>query len=45
MPQTLLEMRGLERDQEEARQAALLATGILDTPPESSFDTITRLAA
>jgi EAL domain-containing protein (putative c-di-GMP-specific phosphodiesterase class I) len=30
---------------EEARLAALTATGILDTEPESSFDAITRLAA
>jgi EAL domain-containing protein (putative c-di-GMP-specific phosphodiesterase class I) len=31
--------------QEEARLAALTATGILDTEPETSFDAITRLAA
>ncbi len=30
---------------EDARLAALAATGILDSPPESSFDAITRLAA
>jgi EAL domain-containing protein (putative c-di-GMP-specific phosphodiesterase class I) len=33
------------RQQEDARLAALGATGILDTPPEASFDAITRLAA
>lgn len=33
------------RQQEDARLAALAATGILDTPPEASFDAITRLAA
>jgi EAL domain-containing protein (putative c-di-GMP-specific phosphodiesterase class I) len=31
--------------QEEARLAALVSTGILDTEPEASFDAITRLAA
>ncbi len=31
--------------QEEARLAALAATGILDSPPEPTFDAITRLAA
>jgi EAL domain-containing protein (putative c-di-GMP-specific phosphodiesterase class I) len=31
--------------QEQARLAALASTGILDTEPESSFDSITRLAA
>ncbi len=34
-----------ERQEEEARLLALAATGILDTPPEPSFDAITRLAA
>ena len=33
------------REQEDARLAELASTGILDTPPEASFDTITRLAA
>ncbi|HEY3706680.1 MAG TPA: EAL domain-containing protein [Terracidiphilus sp.] len=32
-------------EQESARLAALYATGILDTPPDSAFDAITRLAA
>jgi EAL domain-containing protein (putative c-di-GMP-specific phosphodiesterase class I) len=36
---------GIDRQQEDARQAALLATGILDSAPEPSYDTITRLAA
>jgi EAL domain-containing protein (putative c-di-GMP-specific phosphodiesterase class I) len=31
--------------EEDARLAALNATGILDTPPEPAFDAITRLAA
>ena len=31
-------------EQESARLAALDATGILDTPPDSAFDAITRLA-
>lgn len=31
--------------QEEARLAALAATGILDSPPEQTFDALTRLAA
>ncbi len=35
----------LDRQQEYARLGALEAAGILDTPPESSFDAITRLAA
>jgi len=34
-----------DRQQEEARLAALASTGILDTTPEPSFDAITRLAA
>ena len=33
------------REQEDSRLAELASTGILDTPPEASFDTITRLAA
>lgn len=32
-------------EKEEIRLAALRATGILDTEPETSFDTLTRLAA
>jgi EAL domain-containing protein (putative c-di-GMP-specific phosphodiesterase class I) len=43
MSQTKLET--IESQQENARLAALAATGILDTTPEPSFDTITRLAA
>jgi EAL domain-containing protein (putative c-di-GMP-specific phosphodiesterase class I) len=39
-----LEPNKLDHQQEDARLAALLATGILDTPPEPSFDAITRLA-
>ncbi len=34
-----------DRRQEAARLGALYSTGILDTPPESSYDAITRLAA
>jgi EAL domain-containing protein (putative c-di-GMP-specific phosphodiesterase class I) len=35
----------MDGQQEEARLAALASTGILDTPPETAFDAITRLAA
>jgi EAL domain-containing protein (putative c-di-GMP-specific phosphodiesterase class I) len=35
----------MDGQQEEARLAALAATGILDTAPETAFDAITRLAA
>jgi EAL domain-containing protein (putative c-di-GMP-specific phosphodiesterase class I) len=35
----------LQWQQEEARLAALMATGILDSPAEPAFDAITRLAA
>ena len=45
MPQAEMETGRLDREQEAARLAALIATGILDTPPESSYDAITRLAA
>jgi EAL domain-containing protein (putative c-di-GMP-specific phosphodiesterase class I) len=45
MQRVELEIDATECEQEEARLAALLGTGILDTPPESSFDAITRLAA
>jgi len=39
------EIERLAEEQEDARLAALASTGILDTKPEASFDTITRLAA
>jgi EAL domain-containing protein (putative c-di-GMP-specific phosphodiesterase class I) len=45
MLQTELETRAIDWQQDDARLAALTATGILDTPPEPSFDAITRLAA
>jgi len=45
MPQVAVELREVDRQQEDARMAALIATGILDTPPEPEFDAITRLAA
>lgn len=45
MPQTELEMGNTDRQQEDARLAALVSTGILDTAPESGYDAITRLAA
>jgi EAL domain-containing protein (putative c-di-GMP-specific phosphodiesterase class I) len=45
MQQAELETGGLVRQQEVARLAALIATGILDTQPESGYDAITRLAA
>jgi len=45
MPQAALETEKFDLDHEDARLAALVSTGILDTPPESSFDAITRLAA
>jgi EAL domain-containing protein (putative c-di-GMP-specific phosphodiesterase class I) len=35
----------MDRQAEEARLGALNSTGILDTPPEPAYDTITRLAA
>ena len=40
-----LEANTLERQEEDARLAVLLSTGILDTPPEPGYDAITRLAA
>ena len=40
-----LESEATNHQQEEARLTALIATGILDSPPEPSFDAITRLAA
>jgi EAL domain-containing protein (putative c-di-GMP-specific phosphodiesterase class I) len=47
MAQVECETIGIDRDRldEAARMAALNATWILDTPPESSYDSITRLAA
>ncbi|MGA3011870.1 MAG: EAL domain-containing protein [Terracidiphilus sp.] len=45
MPQAEFEIEGVDRQKEDARLAALVATGILDTPPEPAYDTITRLAA
>ena len=44
MPQALQTLRELNA-QEAARLGALRALDILDTPPEPSFDTITRMAA
>ncbi len=45
MSQAELENLGIDRQQEDARLAALAFTGILDTPPEPAYDAITRLAA
>jgi len=45
MPQLELETATTYRQQEDARLAALQATGILDTQQESGYDAITRLAA
>jgi EAL domain-containing protein (putative c-di-GMP-specific phosphodiesterase class I) len=45
MPQAEIEIGTVDRQKEDARQAALIAAGILDTPPEPAYDTITRLAA
>jgi len=45
MQQAELEIGKLDHEQEAARLAALIATGILDTPPEPGYDAITRLAA
>jgi len=44
MPQTEIGIVEMERQQEEARLAALKSAEILDTSPESSYDAITRLA-
>ncbi|MGA2349597.1 MAG: EAL domain-containing protein [Terracidiphilus sp.] len=44
MPQVEPDIGEMDREQEDARQAALISTGILDTPPEAAYDTITRLA-
>jgi EAL domain-containing protein (putative c-di-GMP-specific phosphodiesterase class I) len=40
-----LETIRIDQQPEDARLAALISTGILDTEPEPSYDTITRLAA
>lgn len=45
IPSQFLRGTPLDRQQEYARLGALEAAEILDTPPESSFDAITRLAA
>jgi EAL domain-containing protein (putative c-di-GMP-specific phosphodiesterase class I) len=45
MPQAEFEIEEVDRQKEDARLAALMAAGILDTPPEPAYDTITRLAA
>jgi EAL domain-containing protein (putative c-di-GMP-specific phosphodiesterase class I) len=45
MQRAELETAATDYQQEEARLTALIGTGILDTPPEPSFDAITRLAA
>jgi EAL domain-containing protein (putative c-di-GMP-specific phosphodiesterase class I) len=45
MPPAELKANEVDRQEEDARLAALEATGILDTPSEPSFDAITRLAA
>ncbi|MGA7830950.1 MAG: EAL domain-containing protein [Terracidiphilus sp.] len=44
MPIVEAEICGLNRQQEDERLAVLVSTGIMDTPPEASYDTITRLA-
>ena len=45
MPLVESETGKLDRQQEEARLAALASLEILDTPPEPGYDAITRLAA
>jgi EAL domain-containing protein (putative c-di-GMP-specific phosphodiesterase class I) len=45
MAYAALETDRFDHQQEIERLAALSATGILDTPPEPNYDTITRLAA
>ena len=45
MQETELGTGNTERQQEDARLAALISTGILDTAAESGYDAITRLAA
>jgi len=44
MPNAELEIGGIDRQQEDARLAALISTEILDTSPEASYDAITHLA-
>ena len=39
------ELDGVDRQEEDARLAALISAEILDTPPEPAYDAITRLAA
>jgi EAL domain-containing protein (putative c-di-GMP-specific phosphodiesterase class I) len=45
MQQAELETNRVDQEHEAVRLAALKAAGILDTPPEPSYDAITRLAA
>jgi EAL domain-containing protein (putative c-di-GMP-specific phosphodiesterase class I) len=45
MQQAELEICGIDRQQEDERLAALISTGILDTPPEPGYDAVVRLAA
>jgi len=45
MLQVELAIGRIDGQEEDARLAALVSTGILDTPPEANFDAITRLAA
>ena len=45
MSHPTLRADGSDPQQETARLAALASTGILDTPPEASYDAITRLVA
>jgi EAL domain-containing protein (putative c-di-GMP-specific phosphodiesterase class I) len=45
MQQAELETGRLDHEQEAARLTALIATGIMDTPPAPGYDAITRLAA
>ncbi|MFZ1085348.1 MAG: EAL domain-containing protein [Terracidiphilus sp.] len=45
MPLMEMQIQEMDRQAEDARLAELISTGILDTPPEPSYDTITRLAA
>ena len=40
-----VEIGGADRQEEDARQAALSSIEILDTAPEPAYDAITRLAA
>ena len=45
MPLAELEINAADQRHEDARLAALISAGILDTPPEPAYDAITRLAA